>query len=1032
MLPLESPSTLTGKPDRHEQTSHFQYQQIYGNVVRWLAPQEHENDHYKEDLEDARCLRHSDTCQWILTKPDYETWSNSRFTSEFSLLWICAIPGAGKTVLASYLIDQAVQKSSDNPPNVLYFFFKNTDKDKNTPLAAAKALIHQLLQSDIQMELLGELQSCMETSSHPRAFNFKSLWSLFYKYCSRVPKHSIILDALDECENVKILLPGLFELSQKHSIKVVFTSRREQNLISELNGLPVVNISPEDVADDIKAYINHQVSEQPTLCDRRVRPRIIRILNARSKGMFLWVALMIKELVSLSSIHEIDEALSSIPEDLEGVYERILKRLHSNLKPSKRLLCTRLLRWIVLAKRPLHLEELKEALRLDYAMTPDGFCFVQNFLCSQRELESICGSLVTSKNQIIQLIHFSTKEFLLRPDHSLNLDEPLKDFLVSSFNDSAYVADRLLFCMADFWKSTGVLYQKHRDNEEFDNENSDDEDTGVLLDRFLEYAFFNWASHIIESRPQNIRSYAESMKNFFYSYQSWWNWIECCLKAQPDSFSQLRIQVQSLLDWSNAYAEDDPMSLSPEPFESILNKWAESILRVLEDYGLALQWNPATVHRIDPAAVRVPAIHQPVASRLQDSETYERHVILGSRQASLASLRLAMNRQLPRNTSPRDEYGLFHFDRRQSVIFFADEHSARSHKIECQEVSTGRRALPVIDSELQDDAWANARVAGAAMSPDSRYLGLVYEKVLHNMHDRATQITFYIVVWLLQNTVNFSGEPSTPWARKVVSLTATTDFWFRSRCPITFTADNILCCPCGYVNLITGYEESLPRQFSLEDPEESLGNFTFSGYGGDVFCMRLRDEYPGSINHISRNGNIREVVGIACSLHPKLLRVSQSGRFVIWRQQCEQMSYDIKYCIHDTLSNRTSDLEAPQFQNVPTEEFVFTKDDKGLLGIIQEDEMADTHMIFWSLERATYDIRGTKTLKGGFLGCCVDDVEKMVYIVNKQRIWNCYNLETHDLCNSHVDLDEKPLHRIVHKVSRDGERLALLCLKASR
>ena len=1023
--PLQSPWTLTWKPDPHEQTWRHQHQQRYGNVVRWLSPQDHENDHYKEDLEDARSLRHPGTCRWILARSEYETWSNSRFTSECSLLWICAIPGAGKTVLASYLIDQAVQKSSDIPQNISYFFFKGTDKDKDNPLAAAKALIYQLLQSDIQMELLDDLQHCMETSSHPRAFNFKSLWGLFCKYCSRLPKHYILLDALDECENVKLLLPGLFELSQRHSIKVIFTGR-EQDLISELNGLPMIKISPEDVADDIENYINYQVSERPTLSDRRVRPRIIRILNARSKGMFLWVALMIKELESLSSIDEIDEALSSIPEDLPGVYERILKRLHSKLKPSKRLLCIRLLRWIVLAKRPLHLEELKDALRLDYAITPDGFCFVQNLLCSQRELESICGSLVTSKNQTIQLIHFSTKEFLLSPIHSPSLDGPLQEFLVSVLEDGAYMADRLLFFVADFWKSAGVLVQLHGGNE-------DDE----IQMPFLEYACLNWVSHIIESRPQNIRRYAESMKDFFYSYQSWWSWIDYCLTVQPNCLSQLRINVQNLLNWSNAYAEDDLTSLRPEPFESILNQWAESILLILEDYGLALQDTPQRVHGIDPTVVQVPAVRQPMASRCE-SMAYERHVIFGSRQASLPPLRLAVNRQLPRNTSRSDEYGFFHFDRRRNAFFFVDKYpSSSNHKLECQEARTGRRALPVIDSELQDDTWVNAEVAGAAMSPDSRYLGLVYKGVFIKTSGVAPQTTFYTVVWLLQNIVNFSGESSTPWARKVISLTAKTDSYSKSACLINFTAKNILCCPSGYVDLITGDDESLPGQSSLELQKWSIHDFTFSSRSQDLFFMTGGLEM--AVTRISRKGDIHEVAHIEHTFSPKLVGVSQSGRFLIWRQACDQFSYDFKYCIHDTFNNKTSDIEAPLSRrphDPKIDKFVFTKDDKELLGIIHpiatESEMADTHMIFWSLENATCDIRGTRILKGEILGCCIDDVEKMVYIVNQKRIWNCYNLRTRNLCNLHADSEGIPLHRIEHKVSRDGERLALLHIEPNR
>ena len=1012
MVPSESSWTLTWKSESNEQAWFHQRQQKYNEVVRWLSPQEQENDHYEDELEDARSSRHSGTCRWILARPEYDSWLNAGSATESLLLWICAIPGAGKTVLASYIIDQVAQKLSDNSQNILYFFFKNTDKDKNTPLAAAKALLHQLLQFDDRSELLGDLQNHMEASSQPRTFNFKLLWGLFCKHCPRLCIRFILLDALDECDNISLLLPGLTELSQRYHIKLIFTGR-EQDLITELNGLPVLRIRPNDVADDIEAFSKYQISERPNLSDRRVRPRIIRTLNSRNKGMFLWVALMIQELDSLSSIEEIDHSLSSLPEDLPEMYERILKRLDSKLKPSKRLLCTRLLRWIVLAKRPLQVGELRDALRLDYAMTSDGFGFVQNFLCSPKELELICGSLVTIKSQTIQLIHFSTKEFILNTNYSSRLETPLREFFVDVSSDSAYVADRLLFVMSDWWKSTSMLIQ-------FD----DDVDDGVHAP-FFEYACLNWVSHIIESKTQYARRYAESMNEFVLSYQSWWTWIEFCLKIQPDCVSQLKMQVQSLLEWTGHPSAH---------FENVWNDWAESMLRILEDYGMALQREPYRVHTIDPSQIKVSGLLQSMDSRVENSP-HERHTIIGPRDTFLPISCSASNRQLPKHTSRKDEYGFLNFDRGRNAFIFLDKYPGGSCAIECQEAGTWRRALPVTDPELQDDTWQNITVAGAAMSPDSRYLGIVYDGSFSKTSAARAQSTFYTVVWMLQSPINFTGASSAPWAKKVISLTATTNLFSKSSCIISFTAENILCCPNGFVDVVTGEDQRIPGLSNSELARWDINNFSFGGCTRDVFF--IAGGLDVAIGRISLNGDIHEITRMQHTFSPKLVCISRSGRFIIWRQSSDQFSYDKKYCIYDTMNSKYNDLNSPHIEDPPGpvfEKFVFTRGDKQLFGVIQpvstDSGLITSHLFFWDLEHGSYDIRGKRILREGLLGCCIDEEEQKLYIVNLKRVWSSYNLATPGLCGFHDEEGEvTSLDRMDCKVSGDGKRLALLRFK---
>ena len=373
-----------------------------GDLIQWLAPTTYDCNHFEQDLEDARSVRHPGTCKWIEPKTLFQSWKTSKLGSDSSVLWIYAIPGAGKTVLASYLVDQArnMVHSSPNFRSILCFFCKNADADKNSPLAIARALVYQLLRSPklaSRQEFVRELQLLKAAGGQSRAVSFRPLWSVLCKYCRDLPDATIILDALDECSDTNFLIPGLLELAHQGSARVVITSRREPELVGAIERVPSVAIGVEDLHDDIKAYLEYQVSQSSMLSDPRVRSRIVRVLSVRSKGMFLWVALMLKELESRSTIDEIESALSSLPDGLNEVYERILTRLHTTLKPSRKTFCCSLLKWITLAKRPLRLDEVGEALKLEYAMATGDSSFTQNLLCSARELELVCGSLVVGK-----------------------------------------------------------------------------------------------------------------------------------------------------------------------------------------------------------------------------------------------------------------------------------------------------------------------------------------------------------------------------------------------------------------------------------------------------------------------------------------------------------------------------------------------------------------------------------------------------------------------------------------------------------
>ena len=95
-------------------------------ILTWLAPTVSHIEYYIDDLATARGLRHEGTCHWILNKESFLIFL-AESSSQESLLWVNAQPGAGKTIIASFLVDEFQNaKMQKHQSVVLYFFCKNT------------------------------------------------------------------------------------------------------------------------------------------------------------------------------------------------------------------------------------------------------------------------------------------------------------------------------------------------------------------------------------------------------------------------------------------------------------------------------------------------------------------------------------------------------------------------------------------------------------------------------------------------------------------------------------------------------------------------------------------------------------------------------------------------------------------------------------------------------------------------------------------------------------------------------------------
>lgn len=350
-----------------------------------------------------------DLCSWILEDLAFVDWWNGQ---GFRFLWIHGNPGKGKTMMTIALISSIRERLAAGAPGVLSFFFcQNTVPESNRATSVLKGLIYLLISQ--HGNLICHLQKpYIETGI--RLFEgqneLSSLWEILLEILKDESLSTVylIVDALDECDKDMLLL--LKWITHKDAqlgsrVKWLVTSRNEPQMKERLEGDDLLHTSIESnsshVSKAVSTFIDIKVAELTRLkkYNSDLQFYLKKHLRDKAEGTFLWVALVCKELEKVIPART-RMTLQEFPEDLEGLYEQMMKRVESEGKdtnPCKKLLCT-----VTLASRPLSLKELAVL-----ASLPPPFQDEE----SVENLVDRCGSFIIVEKDIVYFVHQSAKDY---------------------------------------------------------------------------------------------------------------------------------------------------------------------------------------------------------------------------------------------------------------------------------------------------------------------------------------------------------------------------------------------------------------------------------------------------------------------------------------------------------------------------------------------------------------------------------------------------------------------------------------------
>lgn len=548
------------------------------------------------------------TCEWFIRHQRYQEWLAD---TNIPLLWISGGPGKGKTMLAIY-ITEVLQPAIDAAENVLlYYFCSNRDKNRNTALTILRGIIHQWI--SLHPHLAHHIKKSFEGTETTKytVSSFVSLWRVFLTLLrqSRSSQVVCVLDGLDECEKESLsqLLDAVenylsnSQHTTKSRLKFIILSRPQPSILETRLGHHQqirLDDSNTEISCDVERYIFAKVTElasEQNLSEEMVA-QVQQALLAGADGTFLWVGFVANELLG-RSWGKIDQVIHRVPKGLSGVYQRLLQQIEDKeaLVP--------ILQWVVLAARPLTVEELTVAVDIMPSGTLTATEVTKNRL-------KLCGSLVKIEGDVVNLVHESAKEFF--QGNQVNMKG------ISMFHMSQHTHRNLMrICLAHverIYRSPGTV-----------DERSSHESLMLYASQYWPMHFYH-AFHVIDAQSEFSRPFFEVNSPIRHE---WWKfyWEQEKNGGNAPSFTLLHLAAYlGHVAWAKMLISEHVNLISRKdnygrtPLSWAVHRGHRDMVELLVDYGARV--NVKDRSKLTALHIAITGQHKDIVTVLLDQGAY--------------------------------------------------------------------------------------------------------------------------------------------------------------------------------------------------------------------------------------------------------------------------------------------------------------------------------------------------------------------------------------------------------------------------
>ncbi|RFU72758.1 ankyrin repeat-containing [Trichoderma arundinaceum] len=340
------------------------------DLIERISNYDHKKIHRK--LSQKRLIG---TTQWFLNHPDFQAWFTEK---KVSSLWCSGKIGSGKTMIATSVVEAAKSRFPEPQSPTVYFYCDYGHYGKIDASYIVCSFIRQICEFLYQTSghYPDEVVQDLRKFFGPRRTrpDFDDLQEIFTRLFHAAPDTIYIVDGIDALreDHAKRLLTFIQRLFCSSDLlkgsRILLLSRDQVpgyiNIDTFMRGIRRISTS-RNVMQDIETYIETSIADKmmyrKLTSDDSLLEEIKLILLTDSSDMFLWVYLQLEILWDTCRTDaDIHLALDTLPRDIEEIYSRCVGRI--DFKDNWAL---KVLKWVSFANKPLHIEELKEAVAFD-------------------------------------------------------------------------------------------------------------------------------------------------------------------------------------------------------------------------------------------------------------------------------------------------------------------------------------------------------------------------------------------------------------------------------------------------------------------------------------------------------------------------------------------------------------------------------------------------------------------------------------------------------------------------------------------
>ena len=483
--------------------------------------------------EDSVVSAYPETFEWILDDERFRRW----IQDDAGIFWIQGKPGSGKSTIIKYLsriVEGKHPYPLHSPFTVCVSVFLNgrgSILERSIEGFLRLALVQILQQQPDHFERIRDHYIRAE-----KRFSESLLTDMLKVVVENVTDSGgvcFLIDALDELDDpprrLVQLLESLIEVSRMHNnpARICVSGRPVHRIAPWLNNY--LQLTLEDhTSSDISTYVMAKTSRLVTDDDAEVYMAFQLDILEKAKGVFLWVTLVIEELLdgweASDPVAGLRKRLASLPEEIEDFFSRMLQRI-----PETQISETvRIFHCVLGARRSLTLREFRCALAFGSDTSYDSIAgmagsdaVVRTDQGLERRIQLCCGGLVelSKPSNTIQFIHQTVLDFLLQPGC-------LKVLRLNQSEIVPWQCHQYLLRACIQYLSSPELKTIPVFREKVVWRGSNEKPPNQLFDEFdfLSYSLENWVDHYVgaeqggHSQSAQVKDFGEAANEHFLTW----------------------------------------------------------------------------------------------------------------------------------------------------------------------------------------------------------------------------------------------------------------------------------------------------------------------------------------------------------------------------------------------------------------------------------------------------------------------------------------------------------------------------------